>query len=55
MERVAGNKLYFTSFDNEPSPLRGWVGGTGNVETADIHVDITPFKSGSTILQFRPR
>lgn len=52
---IANRWLSFVSLDTEPAALRGSVGGSGSVETADVHIDITPFGRKQAILKIRPR
>jgi hypothetical protein len=55
VENITDEKVEFSATDDQPSPLRGWVGGTGTVETGDIHVDFDRTDDGRVILKFSPR
>ncbi|MBG0854541.1 hypothetical protein I2W78_22520 [Streptomyces spinoverrucosus] len=55
VDRVTDEKVEFSATDDQPSPLRGWVGGTGTVETGDIHVDFDRPDDERVILKFSPR
>lgn len=48
-------RVDFVVAEDGDSPLRGWVGGTGNVETGDIHVHFERTHDGRVVLTFRPR
>ncbi len=55
VDRITDDRVEFSATDDQPSPLRGWVGGTGTVETGDIHVDFDRPDDERVILKFSPR
>lgn len=55
VDGITDSRVEFSATDDQPSPLRGWVGGTGEVETGDIHVAFDRTDDGRIILKFSPR
>lgn len=55
VDGITDSRVEFSATDDQPSPLRGWVGGTGEIETGDIHVDFDRTDGGRIILKFSPR
>ncbi|GHH83818.1 hypothetical protein GCM10018793_46830 [Streptomyces sulfonofaciens] len=55
IERITDDRVDFSATDDQPAPLRGYVGGTGAVETGDIRVDFDRTQDGRIILEFSPR
>jgi hypothetical protein len=54
-ESVSGNRFSFVVFDDQPSPLEGWIGGTGNADISDVHFDLVRLEGDRAFLRFRPR
>jgi hypothetical protein len=55
VERITDEQVDFSATGDFPGTLRGWVGGTGTVETGDIHVDFDRTEDGKIILEISPR
>jgi hypothetical protein len=54
IDRITSERVDFSATDDQPAPLRGWVGGTGNIETGDIRVDFDR-SAGRIIVKVSPR
>ncbi|MEV0996467.1 hypothetical protein [Nonomuraea sp. NPDC050202] len=54
VQRVAKQTLYFATADGDGG-MHGYVGGSGSVSTADVHIEMTPLGSKRMILKIRPR
>ncbi|MFB4267405.1 hypothetical protein [Nonomuraea sp. GTA35] len=54
VQRVAKRTLYFATADGDGG-MHGYVGGSGSVSTADVHIEMTPLGSKRMILKIRPR
>lgn len=52
---IKGETFNFRSEDNEPADLTGYLIGNGEVNTADIHFEVTPLTRNRAILKISPR
>lgn len=39
IDSISKARVEYSATDDQPSPLRGWLGGTGHIQTGDIRVD----------------
>lgn len=54
IERISKDRVEYSATDDQPSPLRGWLGGTGTIQTGDIRVDFDRV-GARVIIKIRPR
>ncbi len=51
---TANRRMSFVGVDDQPSPLRGWIGGTGTVSFADVTVDLLRIDGRTVFLRVHP-
>jgi hypothetical protein len=52
---VSGDQMSFMVFNDGPSPFQGTMGGTGTIESGDVHVDVVGYEANRVQLSIRPR
>lgn len=55
VERISGNKFHFKAYDDQPTPLSGYIGGTGNIRVADLQLDLLRIDGRHAIVRLQPR